>query len=164
MKPYPFLLIAVSAVVGCLVSTNTPAATSVSFTKPEAYVDVAFSPRDRDDELKILREHFEKLGAKLPAGQDFKVEVLDVDLAGRVDPSIRGGSRDLRVLRGGADWPMVQFRYTVEQSGKAIKTGEARVSDMNYLNHFNRYPSGEPMRYEKAMLDDWFKKEILATP
>jgi hypothetical protein len=26
----------------------------------------------------------------------------------------------------------------------------------------NRYPSGEPLRYEKAMLDDWFKKDILS--
>jgi hypothetical protein len=72
------------------------------------------------------------------------------------------GANDLRVLRGGADWPMIQLRYSVEAAGKPLKQGEAKISDQNYLNHMNRYPSSEPLRYEKAMLDDWFKKEILS--
>jgi hypothetical protein len=145
-----------------LVPSLATAAVSVTFTKSDQYIDVPFSPSDREDTLKTLRQHFEKLGTKLPAGQDFKVEVLEVDLAGRMEPSRMSTATELRVLRGGADWPMIQLRYTVEADGKTIKQGEARLTDLNYLRHLNRYPSGEPLRYEKAMLDDWFTKEIAA--
>jgi hypothetical protein len=146
-----------------LMPSLSSAAVSVTFTKSDQYIDVPFSPSDREDTLKTLRQHFEKLGAKLPAGQDFKVEVLDVDLAGRVEPSRMSAANELRVLRGGADWPMIQLRYTVEADGKTIKQGEARLTDLNYLRHMNRYPSGEPLRYEKAMIDDWFAKEVAAS-
>jgi hypothetical protein len=32
---------------------------------------------------------------------------------------------------------------------------------MMYQQQLNRYSSGDPLRYEKRMLDDWFKKEVL---
>jgi hypothetical protein len=153
-------LLAISAVG--LMPTLSNAAVSVTFTKSDQYIDVPFSPSDREDTLKNLRQHFEKLGAKLPSGQDFKVEVLDVDLAGRMEPSRMSIANELRVLRGGADWPMIQLRYTIEAEGKTIKQGEARLTDLNYLRHLNRYSSGESLRYEKAMIDDWFAKEVAA--
>ena len=107
--------------------------------------------------MNDLRQHFDKLGAQLPQGQELKVEVLDIDLAGQIEPRSRG-THDIRVLRGGADWPMIQLRYSIESQGKVLKSGEKRVADMNYLqNHINKYAANEPLRYEKRMLDDWFK-------
>jgi hypothetical protein len=35
---------------------------------------------------------------------------------------------------------------------------------MNYLNHTNRYFDGEPLRYEKSMIDEWFEKTIGPLP
>jgi len=158
--------ICISAVLAAAsASMFTPvciAAVAVTFNKPERYIDLPFMTNERDDVLKTLKRHFEKLGATLPAGQDFNVEVLDVDLAGQLEPSTMTGSTELRVLRGGADWPMIKLRYRVEAAGKTLKAGEARLSDLNYLGHMNRYSTGESLRYEKAMLDDWFKKEILS--
>lgn len=142
-------------------SPTASAAVVVTFTKADQYVDLPFMLSDREDVLKTLKQHFEKLGTKLPAGQDFNVEVLDVDLAGRLEPSKMGTGSELRVLRGGADWPMIELRYRIESGGKTLRAGEARVTDLNYLRHLNRYSAGETLRYEKAMLDDWFTKEIL---
>ena len=31
---------------------------------------------------------------------------------------------------------------------------------MNFLLSINRYPGADRLRYEKAMLDDWFEKRI----
>jgi hypothetical protein len=133
------------------------AAVTVTFTQPENYVDMPFAPWEKDVVMKDLRGHFDKLGAKLPQGQDLKVEVLDIDLAGQIEPRSRG-THDLRILRGRADWPMIQLRYSIESQGKVVKSGEARVNDMNYLqNQISRYSANEPLRYEKRMLDDWFK-------
>ena len=161
-RPRILTLLAILTGFSAMAPLVANAAVTVTFTKADQYVDVPFSPSDRDATLKTLKEHFEKLGGKLPSGQDLKIEVLDVDLAGRAEPSSMSSANELRVLRGGADWPMIQLRYSVEAAGKPLKQGEARISDLNYLNHMNRYPSGESLRYEKAMLDDWFKKEILS--
>ena len=67
---------------------------------------------------------------------------------------------DIRVLKGGADWPVIKLRYSVESQGKVLRSGEARVADMSYLTHTNRYSSNEPLRYEKRMLDEWFKSVL----
>jgi hypothetical protein len=68
------------------------------------------------------------------------------------------------VLRGAADWPRIQLRFSLEQNGQVLKSGEAQLSDMNYLNHINRYFDGESLRYEKQMIDDWFEKTIGPLP
>lgn len=138
-------------------AVSVDAAVTVTFTKPDSYADMPFTARDREDVMKDLQKHFDKMGARLPQGQDLKVEVLDIDLAGRIEPRFRG-SNDIRVLRGSADWPVIQLRYTIESQGKVVKSGEARVADMNYLQgHVSGYSSNESLRYEKKMLDDWFK-------
>ena len=88
------------------------------------------------------------------------MEVLDIDLAGITRPTI--SRPDLRIVRGGADWPTMQLRYSVLQDGKVIKSGEERLSDMNYTQHINRYGSDASLRYEKQMLDDWCRKLVKA--
>ena len=138
---------------------NAFATVTVTFTQPDTYADVPFSQWDRERVLTGLQAHFNKLGEQLPQGQDLKVEVLDIDLAGRVDPSNRFGY-DIRVMKGRADWPMIELRYSVESQGAILNAGKARVYDMSYLDHVNRYSSNETLRYEKKMLDDWFRKLI----
>ena len=134
---------------------------SVTLTKPEQYSDIPFTPWDREEVLNGITEHFEKLGQKLPADQDLKIEVLDVDMAGREIPGARTG-RELRVLNGRADWPRMRLRYSLESQGKVLASGEAQLSDMAYLNRSPRYADGELLRYEKQMIDDWFKQTFLA--
>jgi hypothetical protein len=146
-----------------LAAGSASAAVSVSYVQPEKFSDVPFVTWEREDTLKTLTEHFTWLGNSLPPGQDLRIEVLDVDLAGRAIPSARMG-RDVRVLRGQADWPRIQLRYAVEQDGHVLKSGEAQLSDMNYLNHTNRYFDSEALRYEKSMIDDWFEKTIGPLP
>jgi hypothetical protein len=135
------------------------AAVTVAFSHPEKYQDMPFSPTDREQVLKDLGEHFARLGKDLPPGQDLRVEVLDIDLAGRIHPNSRG-RQDIRVLRGGADWPTMLVRYRLESNGQVIASGEDRLSDMNYLGRISRYADGDTLRYEKRMIDDWFKKKF----
>jgi hypothetical protein len=146
-----------------LAAGSAGAAVTVSYVAPDKFTDVPFVPWEREDTLKELTEHFTRLGNSLPPGQDLRVEVLDVDLAGRAIPSARMG-RDIRVLRGQADWPRMQLRFSLEQNGQVLKSGEAQLSDMNYLDHHTRYFDSEPLRYEKQMIDDWFEKTIGPLP
>ncbi len=134
------------------------ASATVTFVNPDQFIDVPFSLHERETALRTLEMHFGRLATRLPAGQDLKVEVTDVDLAGTEQPGRFG--REIRVLKGMADWPRINFKYSVESQGKVVKSGTAEVKDMSYLQRANRYPSDESLRYEKRMLDDWFKSEF----
>jgi hypothetical protein len=139
------------------------AAVTVTYVAPEKYADVSRDSTARDSMMNDLTDHFTWLGTALPPGQDLRIEVLDIDLAGREEPSARA-VRDVRVMRGGADWPRMRLRFSVEQNGQVIKSGEAQLSDMDYMAKVNRYGEEEPQRYEKAMIDRWFAKNIAPLP
>lgn len=140
-----------------LASGSALAGASVTYVESDKFIDMPFSTIDRERVLEDLAGHIEKLGKLLPAGQELNVVVTDVDLAGRIDYTRRGGN-EIRVLRGMADWPRMDLRYTVEQDGKVLRSGEAKLSDMMYLEHSRLINSNESLRYEKQMLDDWFSK------
>jgi hypothetical protein len=163
MKP----LIRQLAVAGaCLLAAGSALAgvtVKVNYLQPEKFTDMPFEPWEREDVLKDLTEHFQKLGQKLAPDQNITIEVLDVDLAGRLVPGAHGG-HDLRILRGGADWPRIQLRYSLDEGGRVLASGDAKLADLNYLGHLNRYPDGDRLRYEKQMIDDWFAKTILHKP
>lgn len=140
------------------------AGVTVTFVQSERYADMPFSPWDRETVMKDFDQYLVKLGQKwLPAGQDLKIEVLDIDLAGRLK---RNTGHEVRVLTGGADWPMMEIRYTLESGGKVLRTGTDRVADMNYFqSHIkNHAKSRESLYYEKLMLQDWFKAKFAAAP
>lgn len=132
---------------------------SVSYVKPEQFTDVPFNERDREQLLKELTEHFVTMARQLPADEVLKVEVLDVDLAGRILP--RRTLDDIRLMNGGADWPHMKLRYTLERNGQALRSGESNLSNMNYQQRMNRYFSSDALRYEKQMMDDWFDAEFI---
>jgi hypothetical protein len=144
-----------------LAAGGASAAVTVAFSHPENYHDLPFATTDRERVLKDLGEHFASLSKDLPPGQDLRVEVTDLDMAGRIHPNFRGG-QDLRVLRGGADWPHMALRYSLESNGRVIASGKESLSDMNYLDHINRYNDGDTLRYEKRMIDDWFRNKFVA--
>ncbi|MET0855202.1 MAG: DUF3016 domain-containing protein [Telluria sp.] len=137
------------------------AGVTVAFANPDNFRDMPFSASDRADVLKELTEHFESLGKDLPPGYDLRVEVLDLDLAGELRPSFRGND-EVRVLRGAADWPRMQLRYTLESNGQVISRGEEALSDMTYLNRNARYAETDKLRYEKRMINEWFKEKFAA--
>ncbi|MFS2005150.1 DUF3016 domain-containing protein [Duganella sp. CT11-25] len=151
-----------AAAVALLATSAAWAEVSVTYVKPDDYTDVPRSVIERDRVLKDFSEYFAKLDKKLPAGQSLKIEVLDIDLAGRLYPRYSGGD-DIRVLKGGADWPRMHLRYTLTQDGQTLRSGDEQLSNMNYQMSMTRYADSEPLRYEKQMLDDWFKKTIAPT-
>lgn len=154
--------IAAVFVAGLLVSPAF-AAVNVSFVKPESFSDVKDRVTDRDEALKRIEQHFQKLGRKyLGEGQTLTIEVLDIDRAGRTHAPLRlFKDPDVRVVsdRGG-DAPRIWFRYRVEAPGQEPSTGEEKLLDATYLSRFNPYTSSDPLKYEKLMLDDWFRQRF----
>lgn len=156
MKPFLKTLVGAGLLLASAVAS---AAVTVNFVKPENYPDMPFSPVDRDRVLKDIGDYFTRLGKDLPAGTDLRIDVLDLDLAGRIEPA-RRGTNDIRVMRGGADWPRMTLHFAVESGGKVVNSGEVQLQDMNYQFNSNRLSASDPLRYEKKMIDDWFYKAV----
>ena len=135
---------------------------TVNFVKPDEFIDMPRSPQDREQVLKEVARHFDKLAKDLPAGQELKINVTDIDLAGREEPR-RWAISDIRIMRGGADWPTMKLSYTLEQGGQVLRSGEETLKNMMYQQRINRYSSGDALRYEKQMVDDWFQTTILGS-
>ena len=137
------------------------AAATVTYAQPDRFSDVPFTPWEREQILKDLSAHFDKLAAGMPAGQELSVEVLDVDLAGQTWPA-RWSGHDIRVMNGRADWPSIKLRYAITQGGQVVRSGEDDIRNMSYMQGVNRYYGGDALRYEKQMLDKWFRERIAA--
>lgn len=141
-------------------AANAAAAATVTFVNPEKMTDVPRFTSERKAMEADLLAHFNTLSERLPPGQQLKIEVLDIDLAGDVFPRV--SIRDVRVLKGRADFPRMHLRFTLEQDGKLISSGERHLADINYQMGASRY-STENFPYERKMLDEWFRKEF-STP
>lgn len=142
-----------------LATAQASAAATVNYIDVDKMSDVPRYQSDREFMQDDLREYIEKLSTKLPAGQQLKLDILDIDLAGDVFPRV--AIHDVRVYRGRADWPRIHLRYSIEQDGKVIRSGETTLSDPNYQMSFNRH-TNDTYGYEKQMFDDWFRKDLLA--
>lgn len=129
----------------------------VSFDKPDEFVDIGHNRWDQERVLDQLREVFKGWGARLPDGQTLKVEVLDVDLAGRLQP--RRGD-EIRVLNGRADWPRIKLRWTLGAGDRTLKSGEDDLADMAYLQTFGGLDRSLSLPYEGRMLERWFTERF----
>jgi len=146
------------AIVFAITAGSVAAEANVSYINATEMTDVPRHYKDLETMEFNFTEHLNKLSGQLPAGQVLKVEFLDIDLAGDVFPRVP--VRDIRVTKGQADWPRIHLRYSIEQDGKVISSGEKKLADPNYQMGFNMYQQ-DLYGYEKQMLDNWFRKDIL---
>lgn len=155
MRAKPFL-----ALLAAALATAANAAVVVTFKEPEKYQDTGRYRFEGTQVLAELEKHFQHLGTRyLQPGQNLRIEVLEVDLAG--DERFRAGpNQDVRILRGGADWPRMRLRYVLEGGGKPALSGEDQLSDMNYLHRPITVRGNEHLAYEKRMLDEWFRSKF----
>jgi hypothetical protein len=135
----------------------------VTFTAPETYVDAGLlrerGARAREVTLRTIREQLIQLGERyLAPNRTLNIEVLDVDLAGEIE--WWHGPYDIRFMRGYA-WPKIRLRYTLEEDGRQVRSGEELVSDPSYqMNVIAATRSGDIMTYEKEMLTRWFRSRF----
>ena len=103
--------------------------------------DRGFGATPSDRVLNGLRTALVALGAKyLGTGESLKIDVTDVDLAGRFDPMLHPDQ--VRVLRD-ADWPRISLHYVLKRNGDVVRQGDERITDMNYLRQQPPLQTGE---------------------
>ena len=115
--------------------------------------------RELQHTLDTLRQAIIDAGSKtLADGDELRMEVLDVNLAGEYNPPMGGPANQVRVMRN-VDWPSLKVRYTLKRGGRETQ-GDAVISDMSYLMGASMCPGGQALCYERRMVERWFRKEL----
>jgi hypothetical protein len=154
------LLVMISLIAIAAGSTNGFAAVKVNFVNPEHYTDVgSLGGRDRVRNLDELERAFQKLGERyLLPGQTLTIDVLDIDLAGRLEPW-HVTPNDVRYMRE-ITWPQMKLHYTLESASEPPLQAEETISDRSYLEIPNTNFS-ERLPYDKRMMERWFKARFV---
>ena len=153
---FAFLLAAAAG----LPAGEANAAVNVSFVQPERYTDATlangYGEAARAPVLNEIAAYLQQLGQRyLPPGRELTVEILDIDLAGQFE-WWRRNAYDTRIMRE-VTRPRIALRYRLEEKGAVLARAEEALTDPYYLSNQAAQISGDPLRYEKSMLDDWFR-------
>jgi len=135
-------------------------AVQVRFVEPDKFVDAGDIGRDRERVLKEIQAHFVAQGDKLLPGKDLAIEVTEVDLAGHMRP-VGPNMQMLRVL-GPTGRPMISLRYVLSEGSTELRRREVTMSSLDYHGGISPYSGGDSIRYEKQMIDAWFRSEFAA--
>jgi hypothetical protein len=135
------------------------AAVTVTYGNPDRFTDAGDRNSDPVKVVKDLEQYLKSLGDRyLPANANLKIEVLDLDRAGRPRGNL---PTDIRIMTGKGDIPCIDLRYTLEMDGTAAQSKRERVCDNDYLRPLGgRYDEHDPVVYEKRMLDEWFRERF----
>jgi hypothetical protein len=150
------------AAMALVVATGPAAAATaeVNFVDPDGYADPGGKGglRDvptRETVFREIRAHLSDLAQRnLPADQLLKIDVVEIDIAGRRE-ILRTGGEDVRIYDDISP-PKIVLRFTLSAGGRVVDSGEERLSNPTYLNTLGRASSGDPIRYERPMLTKWF--------
>lgn len=150
---------AVGLTANALPAPAEPAVT-VAFMHPETYPDIdlngGYGTNSEQATLKEIARFLERLGTRyLPPGQVLSIEVTNIDLAGQYQPW-RKLAYDVRVMRDLYP-PRIRLHYRLTQSGQILSDREELVVDVNYLANPSVRFVQAPLRYEKVMLESWFR-------
>lgn len=136
---------------------------SVEWSDPAGFSEVRYS-RDRfeatrGDWVRAIAKHLAKrAGAALAPGERLEVTITDIERAGEYEPA---GINRVRIVREIYP-PRIELRYTLyNAAGEAVDSGERALTDLGFLNRSTgRVWTGDPLRFEKRLLDDWIREDI----
>ena len=171
MKNYSWIVFAAALFAGGCQSTPTnsnPATSSdvtVNFTNPDKFTDVRDSVNSNPSQyyLDELSRYVKETAARqLTAGQKLTVAFTDIDLAGDIPP---GSIHDIRIMKE-IYIPRMEFHFQLlDSAGAVLKEGDRRLSDLSYMQNMSpTFMQNEPLRYDKALLENWIRKEFPLAP
>jgi hypothetical protein len=150
------------------VPAQAAARVEIVYVNPENFTDVKDSQmaldRDREAYLTQIREYIVERAEKyLPEGQTLTVTISDIDMAGDFEPWRGPQFNDVRIVKEIYP-PRVNLSFKLmDASGAVVKEGERQLRDLNFQMSATPAFSNDPLRYEKALLDNWLRSELPKT-
>ena len=111
--------------------------------------------------LLVFRDYLlEQAKYYVPEGHMLSVTFTDIDMAGDFEPWRGPRFDDIRIVKD--IYPpriVLNFRMT-NAEGAVVKEGKRELRDLAFMMKINMSFRDDPVRYEKALLDDWLRAEF----
>jgi len=142
------------------------AQTEVTFFEPKNFTDVRDSAMDssdsfRDATLAELKTYLVRQANRyLTPGQKLTITVTDVHLAGDFEPWRGPRWDDVRIVKD--IYPpriALSFQLT-DADGQIVREGKRELTDLAFMMKMTMAFQDDPLRHEKALLDDWLSEEF----
>lgn len=152
------------AVQGFTAASGKPRA-EVVFLEPEKFTDLRAShmstDRDRDGYLEQIREFLlSQARHYVPEGCLLAVTISDVDMAGEFEPWLGPRWDEIRIVKDIYP-PRISLAFRVtDAEGKVLKQGERKLRDFAFMMRIRMPSDNDPLRFEKALLEDWLRAEF----
>lgn len=140
---------------------------SVSWDDPARFAELRYSHNRREaargDWVARLATHLRtRAERRLPAGERLEVHLLDVERAGEYEPWHGMSYHDVRIYREVYP-PRLRLSFRrFATDGSLLAEGERALADLAFLSQTPVANSGDPLRYEKRLIDRWLLKEFPA--
>lgn len=169
MKTTHFILLTLLGVspvlaVGNEPTTQTIARAEVNFFEPSKFTDVRDSymgDYERTTYLDSIRDHLlQQAKYYVPDGHRLTVTFTDIDMAGDFEPWRGPRFDEIRIVKD--IYPPrinLAFRLT-DAEGNVVKEGKRELRDLAFLMKITMSFRDDPVRHEKALLDDWLRAEF----
>ncbi len=152
----------------------------VALAKPEASdrVTVTWAPNSQLTEIKHNPMHFGWMRPKewknqlakylrreatrvLPPGEQLRVKITDIKLAGDFEPWLGPNMRDVRIIKDIYP-PRMSLHFTLtDANGKVIREGDRKLRDLGFLQRpIMGFFSDDPLRYDKRLIANWLHREF----
>jgi Protein of unknown function (DUF3016) len=135
----------------------------VTFDHPEKFLDVRDSnvptAEGRDKILASLRDYItQRAPAFLPKGDALYVTFINIKLAGVF--AIGEVPPHGRFIAAGTP-PLFMFGWAItDPSGKVVGRAWEKLEEQDFMNLFQNADPSDPLRFEKAVLDDWMRNRL----
>lgn len=137
----------------------------VTFVASENFTDVKDDALDtgrgRDFLLAQLKEYIQSRGPRyLGEAQRLEIKVTNVDLAGEFEPWRGSGFDTVRIMRD--IYPprmMLEFRL-FDSQGRVVAEGSRQLQELSYLELLS-VRTDDRLRYDKEMINNWFRREFV---
>jgi hypothetical protein len=138
---------------------NSPVV-EVSYRNPGGFIDTDPDLSQRNDWLEELRRYVvQRASRSVSADTRLVVMITDVQRAGMVKPWRRTADGYLRFVRD-ATPPRIDLVFQlISPQGAVLKEGTRHLRDINFLGSIT-FHTGEPLAYEKNLIDDWLRQDF----
>ncbi len=107
----------------------------------------------------LSRHLAERVAHRLAPGQRLDVRITDVQRAGDFEPWRGPPAAQVRIVRDIYP-PRIDLSFKLrDERGAVLREGNRQLRDSTFLMRPDMYPN-DPLRYEKALLDDWVREEF----
>ncbi len=141
---------------------------NLSYADPESFTDFENSHSrqviDTDYFTKRIVSDLNREAEKaLPTDSVLRIEFSDIDLAGEFEPWQKVPLDDVRIYKSNYA-PATKFSYQLFGANENLLVeGEAKIRVLGYQDKYARRRSViDPYYYERRMIEDWIKKELVA--